>query len=76
MNFPSQSPDLNPIENFWSKLKLQVSNRNQKNLEELRTVVREEFYDMDRAYIFSLIHSMPSRLKAVIRSRGGYTKYY
>jgi len=30
MNFPPQSPDLNLIENFWSKLKLQVSNRNPK----------------------------------------------
>jgi len=30
MNFPPQSPDLNPVENFWSKLKLQVSNRNLK----------------------------------------------
>jgi len=73
--FPAQSPDLNPIENFWGVLKLRLDARKPKNLQELRKFVDEEFYDMDYKYIHKLISSIPARLKAVIRGKGGSTKF-
>jgi len=73
--FPSQSPDLNPIEHVWSRLKSKVNQRGPKNFEELKNFIEEEFFSIDRNFILKLIHSMPSRLKAVIRAKGGYMKY-
>ena len=41
----SISPDLNPIENLWSELKIRIGHWNLKNLQELEKIlVREEYF--------------------------------
>ena len=40
---PSQSPDLNPIENLWNGLKIRVNRRCPRNLQDLKTVFAEEW---------------------------------
>ncbi|XP_056113424.1 scavenger receptor cysteine-rich type 1 protein M130-like [Rhinichthys klamathensis goyatoka] len=40
---PSQSPDLNPIENHWRELKLRVSQRQPRNLTDLEKICVEEW---------------------------------
>ena len=40
---PSQSPDLNPIENLWYDLKIAVHQRNPSNLKELEQFCLEEW---------------------------------
>lgn len=77
MDWPSQSPDLNPIEHVWDRLKRCIRSRgvDPDNLEELRTAIMEEWDEIPREYIQSLIESMPRRVEAVIRSRGGPTRY-
>ena len=43
MKWPSQSPDMNPIENLWKILKKRISDRRPKNLCELKLFAKEEW---------------------------------
>ncbi|KAH0811856.1 hypothetical protein GEV33_010935 [Tenebrio molitor] len=77
MNWPARSPDLNPIEHLWDVVGKQVRARCGElvSLQELRRVVQEEWDNTPQEEIQHLIESMPRRLEAVIRARGGNTKY-
>ena len=71
-DWPSQSPDLNPIEHLWSELGRRIRNRPQviKNITELETALQEEWSKISMNQIISLIESMPRRIEAVISSNG------
>jgi transposase len=73
--WPSQSPDLNPIENCWRILKEAVRRRTPRNLEELKAVCSEEWNKILPEYCTKLVNSMPKRLNAVIARKGGHIKY-
>ena len=72
--WPPQSPDLNLIENVWSmmKMKLKYSYSNEQELH--RELVRVWSY-IEVSGIQKLYSSMRSRLEAVIKAKGGPTKY-
>ena len=42
LEWPSQRPDLNPIEHLWRDLKIAVQRRSPSNLTELERICREE----------------------------------
>lgn len=77
MDWPSRSPDMNPIEHVWDCIKRQLNspNNNIRNLPELRAEIHRLWDDIPQAQIRRLIHSCRRRVAAVIASRGDYTRY-
>jgi DDE superfamily endonuclease len=76
IEWPAQSPDLNPIENLWQQLKLAVEKRKSRNKEELVVALKDEWRKIEEGnYLSALINSMPRRVRAVIDSNGLPTKY-
>jgi transposase len=77
MRWPAQSPDLNPIEHLWHYLKQRLDEYEYppQGQEELWERVDREWNKIDKSVCQNLIESMPRRLEAVIKAKGGYTKY-
>jgi hypothetical protein len=85
IEWPPQSPDLNPIENLWMDLKarfhkrfLELFNHPLKSLEaryRYGEVLQEAWYSQGMELVEVLIQSMPRRCAAVIEAKGGWTKY-
>jgi hypothetical protein len=50
LDWPSNSPDVNPIENLWSIIKRRVEKRKPTNLEELDKFLREEWKKLIRLF--------------------------
>ncbi len=42
LEWPSQSPDFNPIENLWRELKVRVAKHQPQNLNDLEGICKEE----------------------------------
>ncbi len=74
MDWPSMSPDLNPIEHLWGFLKRKVEERT--SIHQLRDVIMEEWKRTPVATCEALVNSMPKRVKAVLENNGGHTKYW
>ena len=75
MDWPSMSPDLNPIEHLWGILKQKVEVCKVSNICQLRDVVMEEWKGIPVATCEALVNSMPRRVKPVLDNNGGHTKY-
>ena len=75
-DWPPNSPDLNPIENPWAIIKSRTYGQKPVTLEERQVFLYEEWRRLERMNLLrNLIHSMPRRIKAVLKARGGPTKY-
>jgi len=74
--WPAHSPDLSPIENLWAHLKKRLEeNHGEIRKAELWKVVEDEWNITSEEYLKRLFASMPERLAAVIKAKGGYTRY-
>ncbi len=74
-NWPSNSPDLNPLEGIWLYFKDKIRARGPKTLEELEEVAFEEWNLIPVEEVAKRIRSMPARLAAVKRARGLHTRF-
>lgn len=75
MKWPSQSPDLNPIENLWEHLERLIRYKTYKNQDELFQSLEENWHNISEEVINKLLESMPRRCRAVIDNKGYFTKY-
>jgi transposase len=77
MVWPPQSPDLNPIEHLWRMLKMKLAAYEEapEGILELWERVQNEWEKIDTSICQKLIESLPSRMEAVVKAKGGYTKY-
>ena len=77
MDWPSNSPDLNPIENLWDIVDTQIRKRETQlnNIDELTAIVIQEWNNVSIDTIHNLIESMPWCIRAGIDAKGWHTKY-
>lgn len=75
LEWPSQSPDLNPIENLWHELKVRVRARSPQNVTELETFCKEEWANIPQDVCSKLVDNYSKRLASVIQNKG-YTIDY
>ena len=73
LDWPSQSPDLKPIENLGDILKYQLPSRTFINKKDLWVFVQKSWYEMPTSVCQKLISSMPKRISKNIFNNGGYT---
>uniref|UniRef100_A0A9J7YB28 Transposase n=1 Tax=Cyprinus carpio carpio TaxID=630221 RepID=A0A9J7YB28_CYPCA len=75
LEWPSQSPDLNPIEHLWRDLKMAVHQRLPSNLTELERICKEERQRIPKSRCEKIVASFPKRLMAVLDQKCASTKY-
>lgn len=77
LKWPSISPDMNPIENVWGyiKNKLSLIKNKPSTVTELKIKIKEIWENIPVEYIRELFDSMPRRVKALLKAKGGHTKY-
>jgi transposase len=77
LDWPSRSPDLNPIENMWGLLVRNLQQRRQvfRNRAELLTAITNAWQSLPRDYHRDLCLSMSRRVRRVIDANGAMTKY-
>ena len=62
LEWPSQSPDLNPIENLWRELKVRVAKRQPRNLNDLEKICKEEWDKIPPEMCANLVANYKKRL--------------
>ena len=77
LDWPAQSPDLNPIEHLWNEM--------DRRLRRLETPVRTQddvwdaiqriWVELENDVYKKLVDTMPPRINDVIKANGGYTRW-
>ncbi len=72
LDWPANSPDLNPRESYCQE---ENEKQETKNSDELKATVKETWASIPPQQCHKLITSMPRRIEAVIKAKGTPTKY-
>ena len=75
IDWPSQSPDLDPIENLWSILDQRCKKRMCNTENELMKVLTDAWIELPISLLAKLVDSMPHRCRLVIENNGNAIEY-
>ena len=75
LSWPSQSPDLNPIENVWSVLKTNVSNHKVTSVQHFIQIIKKEWQALDKIFAKNLVISMKNCISLLLSNEGDHILY-
>ncbi len=77
LKWPPQSPDLNHIEHVWDAVEREISimDVQSTNLQQLCDAIMSIWTKISEDSFLHLVESMPQRIKAVLKAKGGPTRY-
>ena len=77
LDWPGNSPDLNPIENLRAIIKRKLSKYDCSTKTSLiEAIIRIWYHDEElKKMCCNLVHSTPKRVSMIIKSKGGHIKY-
>jgi len=75
ITWPSNSPDLNPIENVWNIVKNKVAHLQPSTLKDLQEAIKQVWSELPRNLAQNLVLSMPNRIKEITQSKGDSINY-
>jgi transposase len=75
LEWPSQSPDLNPIEHVWAYMKRELRGKSFKNKNELKVHLLSLWENVPGELLKKIVDSMPRRIRAVLAANGKHTSY-
>jgi len=75
ISWPSQSPDLNPIENVWGLMKMKLQRKKFRNVKHFRREIMKCWKELPNDYAKKLFESMDSRIDRLLSNEGDYINY-
>lgn len=77
LDWPAQSPDLNPIEHLWNEMdrRLRRLDTPVKTQDQLWDAIQKIWVELGVDVCKKLVDTMPTRINDVIKANGGYTKW-